>query len=678
MQKLFTAGFFISLFFLIFSCNSYDVEGRPDVTSEPPKWIVDYTYEKAGEDTTREFTIRNLGITGELTIQKINLIKETESGYVLLKEAPIFTFQLPNISKGITRDGFTKLQKTTFTNNSYNSLCPLDPNDTEKCKENFSTAKYNKNIKIKVNYNLNVANTNNKTGNYYLELCTNDPGKNISATCGKNSTSHKVLLRRLAKRPPLPKAVLDCRNPSKDNREIFDFLNERVQLDASKSGIFEQNGSKSTNYILHYNWSLVDTPTKYEKKSHLTFSDPNTNIENTWHREDESVAPASAAFYGYSTTPNNVLPNENYNDEKCKEVEKNEDECKAGCSSSNDELCISNCLHDNLFDRHMYCNKFKENIYLVKLQVKAEDKNTGLFSSTAITYCSPEIQPVSRVEVTLLWEGVGNQNNQENVGNRTGVDVDLDVHLIKKKHSPEWTEDPMGYEFGYMCTMHGTDTEIATDTHDDCYYDDKGLPNTDTNTWNARIMLDNKWGYGPETINLGLFEKDNGAIEDGDYLVVVDYFRCEDFEGKGRCETEKYKNVEATLVIKIDSDLAPRANKDKAIVRKIILRKNEHIPVALINWDNSLEGKPDNAGVNKQGDAKVYDEAANYRICTIESGFCDRVPIFDQKMYYKWVEKPHEFTPQTDENYHYGVERGKCTGGTYKEERSPAYIQPGE
>lgn len=677
--------------FLLFACSS-DGDNKSDlsigagkqkssISVDPNQWNVDSTSESTGKEPSQVFTFRNTGRDTEIAVKKINLLKKTTVGTKLLTSSTaLFNFQIPVSKNGIIEDQslFPEEKLLTYSNDNLKPLCPLGSNsnkDVPQCSGAFNGPQFNSELKVKVNFDNEVVTMTPDSGIYYLELCTDGDGGESSETCGEDGVSYRATITRIDPDHPVPTAILNCGNKNYQNRELFELLTEDAVLDASKSGFYDSEGRRIENkkYALRYKWSFAETPTRYQEGSQLySNSNPDTLIEEQWL--DESIVQ----FRGYVTTPMNVKENENFDENRCNSVHQKIAECKSKCEEY--DSCQLNCIHDNLLEMSSFCEKFKDNEYMVKLEVSAENVETSVIGPPSTTYCSPQIMRPSRVEVTLLWEGYGNKGSQENIGTKTGVDVDLNIHLVKADHFPSWNNDPMGYSRGHMCTMHGTDTEIATETHDDCYFDDAGLAGTETNGWNGQLLIDNKWGFGPETIGLGLLEKNDGKIEDGDYLVVVDYFRCEDFEGKGRCETEQYENVEAKIVMKVNGRQIPREGTgDTPIIRKIRINRDEYIPVARINWSNSREDSTDYSveGEKRYGDAVVTDETANYRICTIDPGYCDRVPIFDKDMYYNWVENPESFDNGSDDNYHYMSEpRGECSSGTYREERKPEYVEP--
>ncbi len=465
------------------------------------------------------------------------------------------------------------------------------------------------------------------------------------------------------------KAYLNCRN-DRTGEESFESISEEVALDASKSGLYDEKGKKITDeeYINQYKWQFVEMPT-----ASIIYNNGEA-IENKW------IDKGIATFRGYVTTPNNVGEKTTPNQSKCVEITEKIDAEKKECVAISDaiekEICEDAALHDNLYEYNLYCDEYKDSHYLLKMSVKVCKKSTNICSEEASTFCRPEIVPKSRVQVQLQWKGYGN----DSPGTGKGMDVDLDLHIIRKTGEVVSSCLP-DYKDGYMCTK----AEYAnngdfTNTHDDVYFGDPGNVEgagyewsgqvvKTTNNWNSTIDIDNTFGNGIETINVGPYRK-NLDVLDGTYLVVVNYFNCTDYSNSGQCE----KPVEPTILITIDGKDAPRAtvtdplhpDSDK-IIKKFKIMPNQYAVIAEVEWNSQWS----NIDITKKGNGQVR-HLTNYKWCTIQD--CRNAPIWDQDEYVKWVEKSYEYphsessstSCETEGVYaNYGDEsnpvgRGKC------------------
>jgi len=438
MKKFLFFNLILSIFALN-SCNSYDISGQPEISSDPEKKVFSFL-ETDGQGTV-DFTISNKGVTGELKIYKINLLDP--KGKVLSNK--LFTFQPPKTnSKGIVTDELAAVVNSgSFLNSTINPLCPIDKT-TSKCKLNFDN--HNTEFKVRVALNDAIAQTSVETGNFFLEICSNDPSKDGSTTCDSGS-SFKILVVRRPKFPPKPTVFLDCRELSHQDKGITDYpisesknyekhyaIRSTVNLNASHTNVYNDQGNidnpdfeKGKRYSFRYKWKYVENPTPYSEAAKLALCDYDENgqlkkdangncligttkIENKWYDADKGGA--FARFTPLIVTPDNISPKSSFQPA---------DDCANILDGENGHQ-----THSNLAIWNNKCDEYENNDYFVQLQAKTIDNKTGLESEPITTYCAPKIIPPSRVMIQLRWEE--GSISREAVGPK----VDLDVHLIKK------------------------------------------------------------------------------------------------------------------------------------------------------------------------------------------------------------------------------------------------------
>lgn len=662
------------LFIFFVSCNSYDVEGKPEIKSDPEKWVVGFYLNNSELDKdqdnnnlnfrSQEFTIINKGVAGELKIYQINFL--SPSGEILsstnVKDLqPLFSYQISELDKGLVKDGFSdaNVKDYKFTNFDASKgdstiarpLCPLTAKLDAKtgkpieptqwvCKTGFET-NYNDKLKIKLFYNKldndtykNLAgNTSLKsTGNYSIELCTNDSSREVQKTCSKG-TSFRIQVTRQPMLPPQPLLKVKFLNPTGGTKD-YRVIKDSVMMDLSDTKVsnpedallFEaSNDQDSENYKkirtydgdqsqfrIKYRWELSQTPTPLAPETRIVLDNISGGGEGQWFEDNSNQNPKLAHFKAHRITP---TPEGIY--------------------------------------------------YKVKVQAITVDMNTDLESAITEVVITPNIIPAARVTVELKWKN--GLDTKAQLDRKQGTAVDLDLHLIKKK-SLEGDSHPAekGLD-GLMCTRHKLkNSTTGTNFHDDCYFNDMGSLKdgkqneiVETIKWGASLDLDNTWGGGnftnPETINLGPIDdispKDGVPdfnIFDDEYLIVVNYTLCQDLaegsQNKSCLEGGENYEVPVKVDVMIDGVYVPRGKKvdgttDYAdtLHKEFNIRPNEWVIVSKVAWDRTLQGKN---SPKWQGDAIVTDNNADYKICNFpkEECFLNTIPVWDKQKYYDFVE----------------------------------------
>ena len=286
---------------------------------------------------------------------------------------------------------------------------------------------------------------------------------------------------------------------------------------------------------------------------------------------------------------------------------------------------------------------------------------------------------------------------------KEGVAIDLDLHLVKRI-----SIEAEKYRFTRKDGVLGTAQRYADNScpatweecerywrHDDCSFSDPGIIYgnvEETIAWNAQFAFDNTWGGGgnyknPETIVMGPIEdkRDNATgegtpdglpdvrIPDDQYLVVVSYSSCVSKydDGVDRCSPQYYEEdgayeIDARVRIIVDGEEVPRntdanrpADHYDETTKDFRLKLNEWKVVAVIKWDNSLEG-PESMP-QYTGNAIVTDVAmtehgietdpATYPVCTYDTADAVMIPIWDPDEYMHYI-----ITPDYE-----GIVLGKCS-----------------
>ena len=694
--------------------------------NEPP---ADNTTDST-EDLTEIFEIYNRGVTGELKIAEINILDPDGNAIEEIDNntyKQLFKMQIQEINNGIasTENDAWGPKLLTFNNleaddaNRIASLCPLDPNKNGECKESFSTTKYNANFKILLTYSKSAAETlkdnppaNLKlAGDFAIEICTNDTGKDKSSTCPNGTSSYKIQITRQPNKPPKPiihvtfdyttGGPMSYRN-IKD--EVSMNLTDTCVSDPEKPS--ECLANWSDRYYIKYKWEMKQSPTPLREESTLELPDYSEGKAGQWLPDvGGSNNPKRAEFTGLMVTPRRY-PEENpdYNESTC------ETECGSEPANIDDKFYFMD-LSNFLLCRQKYCEKTKTRYYKVNIQAETVDKETDLVSDTAEVTVVPKIIPQARVVAQLTWVE-GFKTKTEAGSDKEGTKVDLDIHLIKRSslEAGTWNYTPTD---GVMCTnqqYEGMDYSPTDDLdsdgkpdyeefyrHDDCYFADQGLEIinnqtiTETIAWNATFDLDNTWGgnnyENPETIGLGPIEDKDGdgkpdkQIMNDQYLVVVGYSYCtpKDFADSTWdtcCDPSDTENcngdgsayeVHARVDILIDGFEAARdertqngnvirpADNFSETSKLFTIKPDEWKVIAAIKWDNSLPGPESNPSY--EGDAIVSDvamtdedieiDASNYQTCKFDVTLCELVPIWDEQSYYDFVDQKQNPADET-------------------------------
>ncbi len=675
----------VGIAFFAVACNSYNVEGKPEITADPPKWSVDYvlraadatgTYDDDG--VTRnlragEFVISNKGETGELQIFSINLL--TPNGRIVGKTgvdadiARLFSMARSTVdSKGKVVSGesagFSAIDGFSLDNHNNNSgkflvapLCPLnDPLAplTTACRKGFDAAKYNTFVKVKVNYKELAAaiykdmltRDIKDEGNYALEFCTNDPSKESSPDTCAEGTSYKVQIYRYPNLPPKPYIGLRYNNPIggfKDHRVIKDPVNMDVSLTCPRKEGLDASAEALCDKIISDTVTGDNTITANDFRNACC-------VEN-W--EDQYCVKYR---WELIETPTPLAPETRITLDNI--PDSGEGSWYLNCGGQDPTLAS--------FKGYMITPTPDNKSYKVQIQAVTIDKQTQLDSDITEKIDIPNIIPSARVMVQLTWkEGLQTRAEKDR---QEGVAVDIDLHLVKKQ-GMDSCQNLSGAD-GLLCTSMGTPLypDLASPSHDDCHFNDTGCngdhgdcnqcsggePTSDFRTiaWYAALDLDNTWGGGgytnPETINMGPIDDDdhNGQPDvnpfTDQYLVIVNYNLCQNLvEGGSNADCEEggaYYNAHAKVEIFIDGDKAPRPHKegrpdddDPLVMLEFVIRPNEWIVVDHIFWDQSLTtGK-------WGGDGYVRNPPADYRVCNFDLSYCHNTPIWDVAAYETWV-----------------------------------------
>ena len=617
-----------------------------DSTAAVEEGNVVYVVKATLPDTvTEEFEIYNRGITGELKIRKINLLDPDENLIASSEDETykkLFQIQVQNVNeKGIVTDGYGA-KGLTFDymkenkNEAIASLCPRKEDGT--CKEGFKEDKYNSKFKILLSYDKAAATTlkdhpsiYRESGEFSIEICTNDPGKDSSTTCGEGSTSYRIQVTRQPNKPPKPIIHVAFRSAitkPMSYRNIKDY----VEMDLSKTcvsnpdapeeclpGCDEQDKNIWTGancndeelknnwkqrYYIRYKWEMTETPTPLLDDSKLQLE--NGGSAGQWLSDDGiKDRPVRAKFKGLMITPRRYSGenNKDYNTEKCASCG---DEPVFDPANPDNYLFLK--LSDYLICRQKYCEDTATKYYKVNIQAETVDKATDLVSETADITVVPKIIPQARVVAQLSYKQ-GYRTKAEMEANKDGVTVDLDIHMIKKTSIE--AADRFDVKEGLLGTVKRTadmDGCLVTEPncekywrHDDCSFGDPGeehpLPEDIGRTiqWYATLDIDNTWGGNnyetPETIGLGPIEdeldnatgqktedsdKDGRAdgdgipdvqVEDDQYLIVVGYVNCQSNYSEGGDRCDPAYTGE-DKAYEVDAQVEIRIDGDEAGKRK--------------------------------------------------------------------------------------------------------------
>ncbi len=772
---------------MLVSCNSYDIEGKPEIASNPAKKVFAFypwDEEKSGGDSgdttapeptdtgdtqddtgdtaadtgdtaadtgdtstdtgdtaadtgdteadsgdteegvivvkaaavpdvvTEEFDIYNRGVTGELKIRKINMIDPSGNLIDSLDNETyknLFKIQIQKVTAdGIATEGWTE-KLLTFDNMAAEdgtkiaSLCPLDlASEERKCKSGFDGAKYNSQFKIKINYdkaaatkikNEGISEEYRTSGDFSIEICTNDPTKEKSDTCGDNSTSYRIQITRQPAKPPKPIIHVGFEYPiakPMSYRNIYD----PVQMNLKDTCVSDPNaptqcldGWKSRYYI-RYKWEMKESPTPLMPQSQLTLTDATSASAGQWLPDDDkNDNPKRASFTGVMITPRRYdTPNETYDASKCSS------ECgeEPTCNEDTDKYCFRK-ISDYLGCRQKYCERNRTKYYKINIQAETVDKETDLVSDTEDITVIPKIIPQARVVAQLTWKQ-GFRSKAES-DTKEGVAIDLDIHMIKRDslEAGSLGFTPTTGLLGTYKKDSLAEAQCPTATaepgcekfyrHDDCSFGDPGVVTSGmtqdaTIQWHASLDIDNIWGGNnyetPETIGLGpITDLDNNGVPDvnpidDQYLIVVGYVGCTSkfSDGVNRCDEtyvgdDSAYEVDARVEILLDGDEAPRTNQnfdnDKYAdtTKNFKIKFNEWKVLSVVKWDSQLPSPETNTLY--PGNAIVSDEAMtitsgnaeaisvnpkSYPKCYFDNSDAVLVPIWDADEYKHFVETP--------------------------------------
>ena len=696
----------------LFSCGDDNTvtSNIPQITSVPEKvTLAYYPWDENSEGSvsdiiTTEFEIFNKG-KKELEISQINfldpdgkLIKDSKNSN--LKN--LFKIQILKTKSGIITDEWNENSLDFSNKNSeLSALCPVESlyADTKKCSEGFDPANYNSYFKIRLNYSKEDA-TSDISGDFQIEICSNDPMKSNSETCPEDSGSFKILVRRLPAPPPKP--IIHV---------TFDFttggpmsyrnIKDEVSMNLKNTCVSDPDDSSKClenweeKYYIKYKWEMIESPTPLRDESRIKLPD-STGSAGQWLADLGNDSPKRAQFTGLMVTPKRYTDaNPDFDEEKCSS------ECGEEPTNIEDKFYFMD-LSNYLICRQKYCKKTRTRYYKVNIQAETVDRETDLVSITEEITVVPKIIPQARVVAQLTWvEGYKTKTESES-SSIEGTKIDLDIHLIKKSSLEASVHNYTPIE-GVMCTSQqyeGFNYPPTEDLdgdgkpdyekyfrHDDCSYADQGADVvqdvSETINWHATFDLDNRWGgnnyENPETIGLGPIEDKDGdgkpdkQIIDDQYLVIVGYSYCSpqnfadstwntccnpeepDCNGDGSAYEVNARvdilvdGVEATRPERTQSGTVIRPADNYSETSKLFkIRPGEWKVIAAIKWDGTLPGPETNPSYT--GDAIVSDKAmtdeeieintSSYKTCKFNISFCELVPIWDEEAYYEWVDQP--------------------------------------
>lgn len=279
----------------------------------------------------------------------------------------------------------------------------------------------------------------------------------------------------------------------------------------------------------------------------------------------------------------------------------------------------------------------------------------------------------NRIVIQLGWKQ--GFNSYKNSDSEEGVGVDLDLHLVKgtSLEAPiygfERLEGLLGTKNrSFDCPVNESYCEVYL-RHDDCSFEDSGRKedNLETIAWNAELLNDNTWGGGgnynnPETIIMGSIEDSNGdgipdaEIPDDQYLIVAKYAGCGSYynDGLNRCDPSYNQDdsgayeVDARVDIFVDGKTAPRSGTQDSYAKTskdFKIRIGEWKVVAIIKWDNSLEGSE--SMPQYSGNAIITDVAkpelgietdpVSHPVCIFDNEDAVLIPIWDAETYVNYI-----------------------------------------
>ena len=678
-----------------------DSEG---VIEEAPVYVK--TVKSAVKDVIEEeFEIYNRGVTGELKIRKINMIDPNGQLIASLENETykkLFQIEVQKMENGIATEGYNA-KGLTFDylgenkDDSIASLCPLQLDSAEKvCKKGFDPNKYNSKFKIRLSYDKAAATSlkdnppserldndvlkYRQNGDFSIEICTNDPTKGKTDTCGESSTSYRIQITRQPNKPPKPIIHVGFEYPvapPMSYRNIYD----KVQMNLKETCVSNPDapqeclGNWQEKYYIKYKWEMKESPTTLLEESKLKLTDMDA-AAGQWIADNGKDNPKRASFTGLMITPVRYEENnDSYDASKCSSECGNEPSYDA----QNPDKFFFMKLSEYLLCHQKYCEEKRSKYYKINIQAETVDKETDLVSDTADITIIPKIIPQARVVTQLSWkQGFTTKAESDS---KEGVAIDLDLHLVKKTSLEAAT-----YGFSNKEGLLGTkqrNLECPIDDpfcepywrHDDCSFGDQGkttdkISSDATIQWYAKLDYDITWGGGnyqnPETIGLGPIDDNNGDgkpdvdVIDDQYLVVVGYVNCMQAkynDGFDRCDRnytgeDGAYEVDARVDILLDGDSAPRkagsdrpADSYETTTKNFKIKVNEWKVIAAVKWDNSLKGpdsNPDWKGNAIVSDTKMASEGieidpVNHPICEYDNSDAVTIPIWDAETYRNYI-----------------------------------------
>jgi hypothetical protein len=684
--------------------------GEGIVEDEAPVYVK--TVKTAVADViTEEFEIYNRGVTGELKIRKINLIDPSGENLIAnLSDNPtyqkLFQIEVQKMEKGIAvwegKEAVYNAKGLTFDymgedkNDAIASLCPLQLDSADKvCKKGFDPKKYNSKFKIRISYDKASALELKKnppadyktSGDFSIEICTNDPTKGKTDTCGESSTSYRIQITRQPNKPPKPIIHVSFKSAITEPmsyRNIYD----KVDMDLSKTCVSDPDQPESSRkclenwqerYYIKYKWEMKESPTPLLDQSKLQLAESSGSAGQWLPDDGKRDNPKRATFTGLMITPRRYPSEANptYDAEKCTS------ECgtEPVYDKNNPDDFLFLKLSDYLVCRQKYCEENRSKYYKVSIQAETVDKETDLVSDTAEITVVPKIIPQARVVAQLTWkQGYKTKAEAES---KDGTAIDIDIHMIKKSslEAPQYGFTPTEGLLGTSYRTNDMDAGCPVTMpecekywrHDDCSFGDQGLEGIDdgrTIQWHASLDIDNTWGGNnyetPETIGLGpILDEDGDGVPDtpvidDQYLLVVGYVNCVSnySDGAGdRCEPgytgeDSAYTVDARVEILLDGDEAPRdassdgkrpADSYAKTTKDFQINVNEWKVIAVVKWDNSLPSPesnssyPGNAIVTDTkadyGDYGIEIDPVNHPVCTYDMADAVLIPIWDPETY---------------------------------------------
>ena len=663
------------------------------------------------EVLTEKFEIYNRGVTGELKIRKINLLDPSGRLIETLGDADykdLFKMQIQKMEKGIAvKDSFGG-KVLSFDNMGKDNeadhiaaLCPLtekkgdNAGNARVCKDGFDKAKYNPSFTILLTYSGKAVKAlkekalsseeYKQSGDFSIEICTNDPTKGSTDTCKGIGTSYRIQITRQAPKPPKPIIHVTFEYPIQkpmSYRNIYDkvSMNLKDTCVALKDDPNTCDPEWASKYYIKYKWEMTESPTPLLDDSKLRLTESSTDSVGQWIPDDGvRDNPKRASFTGLMITPRRYddQPNESYNADEC---------AKCGDEPSDDgsDKYFFKTLSSYLLCRQKYCEETRTKYYKVNIQAEAVDKETDLVSDTTDLTVVPKIIPQARVVAQLTWkQGFKTKAESES---KEGVAIDIDIHMIKKS-SLEAKKDDGTPDEGLLGTSYRSADQDSTCPHtlpecekywrhDDCSFSDQGLTGIDegrTIAWHASLDIDNTWGGNnyetPETIGLGpIIDKDpedgvpDTPIIDDQYLLVVGYVNCtskyndgSDHCAEGYTGEDAAHEVDARVEILIDGVEAPRKAgvdrpADNYASKNFKIKVNDWKAIALVKWNGDWKGPETNQKYT--GNALVTDvamsdqdikvNAKTHPVCNYDMSDAVLLPIWDPQTYKDYVEKQDE------------------------------------